>query len=447
MAGVKPRHATNLSLTPRSSNHLDLYNIMKRFSYISLLCGTVAFVSSCSMMEEDLDDCPSGLFVRFVYDYNTQRADMFKDHVGHVAIYLYDEMGNIAATREVSNTATSAPLLTYGYSMHFTPAELKPGRYRVQAIAMQKDWEEATATPGAKYRRNSPQDHQDLLVSLDCSDTHISGTERYEVSNAAPLDTLWHTLKVMHSLPLDNLTVPDLSRTDRPYSPYPIVDQMVEVKEGHATYATVSLIRDTKHLNITLRELDNPTAVYADHYEVRILDKNRHVAHDNEVLTSDSLHYSPYASWTSRFLDDGTMEVETVHTPSTKATRADDGSVKTSSTKATRADDEENNVIQRTAHYNVMFNRLMYNHTENEKNAVMDIINKETGKVVAHINLPSMLSQGRMAYELYNYGHQEYLDREYDYHLDFFLRGDKWLYCDIVINVLSWSKRTQNVSF
>lgn len=417
---------------------------MKRFKYFlfrdlkatfrrCLLWGTAALsLSSCSMMKEDLDDCPTGLFVRFVYDYNTQRADMFKDHVGHVTLYLYDESGNLVTMREVSNTATSAPLLTYGYSMHFTPAELKPGRYRVQAIAMQKGWDEAIATPGAKYRRNSPQDHQDLLVSLDCSDTHISGTERYEVSNAAPLDTLWHTLKVMHSLPLDNLTVPDLSRTDRPYSPYPIVDQMVEVKDGHATYATVSLMRDTNHLNITLRELDNPTAVYADHYEVRILDNNRHVGHDNEVLTSDSLHYTPYASWTSRFLSDGTMEVETVHSPSTKATRADD---------------EEDNVIQRTAHYNVMFNRLMYNHTENEKNAVMDIINKETGKVVAHINLPSMLSQGRMAYELYNYGHQEYLDREYDYHLDFFLRGDKWLYCDIVINVLSWSKRTQNVSF
>ncbi len=92
-----------------------------------------------------------------------------------------------------------------------------------------------------------------------------------------------------------------------------------------------------------------------------------------------------------------------------------------------------------------MFNRLIYNGSDNADNAILQISNKETGAVVAHINLPSMLSQGRMAYELYNYGHQEYLDREYDYHLDFFLKGDKWLYCDIVINVLSWSKRTQNV--
>ena len=39
---------------------------------------------------------------------------------------------------------------------------------------------------------------------------------------------------------------------------------------------------------------------------------------------------------------------------------------------------------------------------------------------------------------------QEYLDREYDYRLDFILKGDQWLYCDVVINVLDWSKRIQN---
>lgn len=57
-----------------------------------------------------------------------------------------------------------------------------------------------------------------------------------------------------------------------------------------------------------------------------------------------------------------------------------------------------------------------------------------------------MLAEGRTAYSTYAYSPQEYLDREYDYHLNFFLRGDSWAYCDIVIDVLGWSKRTQNVS-
>ena len=56
-----------------------------------------------------------------------------------------------------------------------------------------------------------------------------------------------------------------------------------------------------------------------------------------------------------------------------------------------------------------------------------------------------MLANGRSAYELAGYGKQEYLDREHEYHLDFFLIGDKWQYVDVRIDVLAWGKRIQNV--
>lgn len=409
------------------------------FSSAAVMAAVIA-MSSCSMMTEDPDDCPTGLYVRFIYDYNTQRADMFKDHVGHVTLYVYDEQGNLAATRPVSNSITETPLTRYGYTMHFEPRDLAPGRYRLQAVAMQRDWDEALATPGAKYRKTEPGNGRQLSVTLDCDDNLHPGWNHHDVSDAAPLDTLWHTLKVMSYTPQDGINVPDIQKTSAPYSIYPLEEQFVEVRENHATYATVSLIRDTKHLNITLRELDTPTEVYGDKYEVRILDNNRHVAHDNEVLTTDSLHYSPYASWTTRFLEDGSMEIETVH-------NGNPGQYGREAESLTQRSGDDLMTIQRTAHYNIMFNRLIYNASDNADNATLSITNRETGAVVAHINLPSILSQGRMAYEIYNYGHQEYLDREYDYHLDFFLKGDKWIYCDIVINVLAWSKRTQNVEF
>ena len=431
MAGVKPRHATNQKNKKASMNRF--FNTFLRGM---AAMAAVAASTSCSMMQDSVEDCPLGLYVRFVYDYNTQRADMFKDHVGHVALFLYDEHGKLAASRTVSNSDAYAPLSSYGYAMHFSPDELRPGRYRVQAVAMQRDWKEVLATPGAKYRRNSPSAHEDLVIELDRENDTCPGSSHNAVSDAAPLDTLWHTLKVMSHLPQDGNTVPALQRTSKPYSIYPIAEQLVEVKDNRATYATVSLVRDTKHLNITLREIDEPASVSADKYDVRILDTNGTIAHDNEIVTADSLHYSPYASWTSRFLSDGSMEIETIHKglPGQYDSSAKNGN-------------DGGDVVQRTAHYNLMFNRLMYNASENADNAILEISNKETGAIVAHINLPSVLSQGRMAYEIYNYGHQEYLDREYDYHLDFFLKGDKWLYCDIVINVLSWSKRTQNVDF
>ncbi len=415
----------------------------KIFSHIyalSILLLTGMAASSCSMVEEDRSDCPTGLFIRFVYDYNTMRADMFKDHVGHVQVYIFDEKGQLAAERSVSNTELDSPLSRYGYTMHFTPEELRPDRkYRIQAIAMQRDWKDALATIGAKYRHSaSPTDHSEsMTISLDYHYLPITGTQQYQVSDAAPLDTLWHTLKVIAHDPVDNGVVPDIDKTAKPYSIYPIEDQMVTLKKEHATYATVSLIRDTKHLNLTLRHVDDPETVSAAHYEVKIIDNNAHVAHDNSVLTHDSVRYTPYASWTSRLLDNNKVEIEEIHIGNPGQYHA----------PATRDLEEADppKVLQRTAHYNMMFNRLMFDTDDIKNNASLEITNKENGKLVARVNLPYILSQGRLAYDIQNYGHQEYLDREYDYHLDFFLKGDQWI--AVEIHVLSWSKRIQNVDF
>ena len=414
---------------------LTLSNIAA--SAILLLSGISA--ASCSMMTEDRDDCPTGLFVRFVYDYNTQRADMFKDHVGHLQVYVFDENGRLAAQRSVSNTASDAPLSRYGYTMHFTPEELPAGHnYRLQAVAMQRDWNTALAAEGAKYRHTtSPTAHSEsMMISLDHHTEPIEGTSQFAVSSIAPLDTLWHTLRVMPQAPIDDLSIPDIDATHKPYSIYPQSEQTVRIEDGKATYATVSLIRDTKHLNLTLRHVDHPETAFASDYEVKIVDNNAHIAHDNNVLTHDSVRYTPYASWTSRLLEDNTVEIEEAHSGNPGQYHA----------PAARDDGGDGPaVVQRTAHYNLMFNRLLHNAEDNDDNALLEIHNKNTGALVARVNLPYILSQGRMAYEIQNYGHQEYLDREYDYHLDFFLKGEQWI--AVEIHVLSWSRRIQNVDF
>ncbi len=367
------------------------------------------------MIEDKTEDCPSGLYVRFVYDYNTARADMFKDHCGHVTLYVYDESGRKVAERSVSHVNGMEPLRKYGYAVHFEDGELPAGRYRLQAVAMQKDWDETLGCNGAKYRRTEVLDSESLRISLDHDDEQISGTNRHQVNAEAPLDTLWHTLKVASYAPQDGRVAPDLHRTVKPFSIYPLEDQYVTVDDARATYATVSLIRDTKHLNITLRDIDDPDNIYDMDYEVILLDDNAHLAHDNEVIRTDSLQYSPYASWTSRLENGGTIIDGNTTAPG-----------------------------QRTAHYNLMFNRISYNADIN-KSARSQIINRRTNQQVALINLPYTLAEGRIAYDIYNYSPQEYLDREYDYRLDFLLKGGKWFYMDVVINVLSWSKRFQNV--
>lgn len=393
-------------------------NFFLRLLSLSSALAVMGVLSSCTMIEDDMKDCPAGLYVRFVYDYNTMRADMFKDHVGHITLHVYDENGNLAATRAVSNSDTETPLARYGYAIHFMPGELAPGRYRLQAIGMQRDWDEALSNKGAKYRRNEVTHSESLTISLDHSDTPDAVTGHHPVEHKnAPLDTLWHTLKVSSFEPCDGRAVPDLHVTKAPYSIYPLEDQYVTVTEDLATYATVSLIRDTKHLNLTLRQIDFPDAMNHDDYDVMITDDNATLAHDNSVVSGTPLLYSPYASWTTTFSQDGLTR-----------------------------DSRETAEIQRTAHYNMMFNRLMIDTSDVDKGATLKIVNRRSQKTVATINLPYILAQGRTAYE-YIYPPQEYLDREHDYHLDFLLKGDTWVYCDVVINVLSWSKRVQNHEF
>ncbi len=385
--------------------------------------------ASCTMIQDSVDYCPTGLYVRFVYDYNTARADMFKDHVGHVRLYVYDEQGQKVAERSVSNTAASAPLADYGYALHLDPSELRPGRYRLQAVAMQRDWDAAAAADGARYRHEADVTHGEAMrITLDHDPGVIPGTEQHLVDHKSlPLDTLWHTLKVQSHAPTDGVAPMPMQRTSRPYSVYPLDEQYVTVTDNMATYATISLVRDTKHLNITMRHLDFPDDVFHHDYEVTIVDDNATLLHDNALAPSDSLRYTPYAAWTSRFTDGGVIVDPTVP----RAT--------------SQADDDAPDGLryQRTAHYNLMFNRLMYND-DAARSAMLQVRNLNSGKVVARINLPYMLAEGRAAYELYGYSPQEYLDREYDYHLNLFLKGESWAYCDIVVNVLSWSKRHQN---
>ena len=99
----------------------------------------------------------------------------------------------------------------------------------------------------------------------------------------------------------------------------------------------------------------------------------------------------------------------------------------------------------KTAHAGLTFNRLIWSEDPDE-NALLIIRNRNTGKEVCAINLTDFLAQGRNAYDAYAYSRQEYLDRAYDFYLDFFIRNEKWQYAEVRINVLSWAKRIQNVN-
>jgi hypothetical protein len=353
--------------------------------------------ASCSLMDTDTSECPAGLYVNFVYDYNTQRADMFKDHVGYVTVYVFDESDRLVMQRSAGNYGADAPLATYGYQMHFTPEELPVGTYRLVALAMQKDWGEALATSGAKYRRTELKKGDSKSALQVTLDNTAATAEDYAstVSNAAPLDTLWY------------------GTTGAP-GQASFTTSTVTLNATGATYSTINLMRDTKTLNITIRDIDHPNTTPAEKFGITITADNTLLDSDNELVDNGRTLYTPYAQWTTQYPETGDAE-------------------------------------ETTAHYDINFNRLMYNNSMSYLNtsdsgaAILKLWNKENGALIGEFNLAYLLADGRNAFETVNYTAQGYLDREYNYNLDFVLKGDLWKYINISVGILGWAHRVENV--
>ncbi len=357
----------------------------KKFnSWIRNICMGWGFImagsllASCNdLMHDDLPPCDMGVDLQFKYDYNVQRADMFKDHVGGLCVFVYDEQGNFIARHDAYNDATSQPLKDPNYAMRIN---LEPGKYRFVTFAFQKKYEDALAQPGAKFQIALPQ-QGDNITSLHAR----LDREQGKVNNQSqPLDTLWQGLS----------------------------NELVEVKDLQVTRHTIGLVRDTKQLTISLHQTDEPANINADDFSYQITNANGDISYDNSLLPDEELTYTPYYTWTTEFKD------------------------------------TEGNVKERTAHAALMFSRLIWHPVaENDKNAILTITNKTTGEKVARINLADFLAQGRGAFEARHYSEQEFLDREYDYKLDFFLQGNQWKYVQLSISILDWSKRIQRVDF
>ena len=56
-------------------------------------------LTSCESIMEDLEECPQGLRLRFVYDYNMEFANAFPSQVDCLTVVFYDAGGNPVATR------------------------------------------------------------------------------------------------------------------------------------------------------------------------------------------------------------------------------------------------------------------------------------------------------------------------------------------------------------
>jgi hypothetical protein len=367
-----------------------------------------ASLTACSLMSDSLEDCPQGLSVEFVYDYNVERANMFNDHVGSITLYVYDEAGQLVRTQTEDNTSSAKPLRDPNYRM--TVVGLQPGEYRLLALANQRQYADISQLSGVRYLRdgeNGPM--TDLNVTLATQPGAQAATQI-----AQQLDTLWHgTLRsAQYTLNPTRAAEEDV-----------LVDaQTVSVHKYELTKCIVSLVRDTKRLHISLRQSDDPAHCDIADYDIRIVDINGRLLWDNSVDTvgTPTITYRPFDEWNTYY--SGTTGQSYDQRPS------------------------NDNAVEETAHADIDFNRLMLRSGNSTvAPAMLYIVHRPDNKTVAAINLPEILKQGRGAVERYIYTAQGFLDRAYDYRLDFILVGDKWEYLSLGIHTLPWTQRFQNV--
>lgn len=354
-----------------------MLTILRKTLAIAATVMSMSAISGCDVINDGEGYCPEGVDIYFKYDYNVQRADMFSDHVGGVTVYVFDKEGRYITEREEFNDATTRPLAADGYKMTFN---LPQGEYRFIALAHQRSTNEIMNRPGAKYRRT-------ILTAGDRPDKLTVKLDRHSgkvLNENLSLDTLWQGMTATS----------------------------VTVRPLEMTATTISLVRDTKNLTVSLHQLDDPAGIDAADFDVYITDCNGHLAHDNSLLDDEMITYTPYETWTTEF----------------NPRRADEA-------------------MERTPHYALSFNRLIHypDATDNSRNALLTVVDRRSGAAVARINLPDCLAQGRGAFEQRHYTEQEFLDREYDYKLDFFLKGGTWQYMRLSVSLLNWSKRIQNV--
>lgn len=380
------RRVSALSLLER--NNIKTIYIMKHLTkklmaWLWLPLASAAALSSCSMMHEDRGDCPTGLYLGFRYDYNLERADMFADHVGAVDVYVFDADGHYVTTLSDANHGAVRPLARPGYLMH---AELAPGKYKFIALAGSTDYASQMEAGRAHFVRTEPgkgDAMETLRVRLE-TDGRAEAAVRVD-NHGQPLDTLWHGMET----------------------------ELVEVFAERPTYHTISLVRDTKKINVTLRELDDPSAMDVANYDMTITDRNAALRWDNSLDESQTVIYTPHATWNTE-----------------------------DRTPANDANGERAGGIGRMAHADFMTSRIML-HADPADDGIMSITNRLTGIEVVRVNLPDLLSRLRTSEEIYRYSAQEFLDRGYDYRLDFYLKGDRLAYVNISISILGWSKRVQ----
>ena len=309
---------------------------------------------SCNTIYDDQSDCPRGVSLRFVYDYNMEYVNSFHKKVHCVNVYVFDENG-----KYVDNWMETGDVLKdENWRMQ---KEIGEGKYTLLAYGGLCCEESSFKASQLQSRANAQSEISGVVVSL--------------------LHRDWISDQSLH----------------------PLFYGIAELEVGKDDYVekTIYLKKDTNNIRFALQQM-NGEAITADEFDVTIVDDNTVLDWQNEPMPAGLVTYKPWAKG------------ETVI-----------GSGEDGETPVT------------AAYYELSTSRLTTSTSPR-----LIVYNKEKGENIINIPLNTYLLF--LKSELYaNMPAQEFLDRESEWSLVFFLdSNNRWYNTRIIVN--DWVVRINN---
>lgn len=308
--------------------------VLAAFLTIQLSCDTV--------YDDDLQPCPHGVSLRFVYDYNMEYANAFPAKVDCVTLYVFDSEGNYVTT----HTEAGEVLQDENYRMQL---DLEKGDYRFVA-----------------YGGVACEEHSFALLEEPQAGTQWSAL----------------SVEMLH----DNFS-----------SGIKLHDFYYGTEEGTVTAnayeeVTVHLMKNTNNIRVVLQQV-NGQALSNEDFIFTLTDDNTLFDYQNQLVENGIITYAPWS-----------QGCQTVGEKESQVT------VAYAEFSTSRLVDEENHRP-----------RLCIRRASDEK-GIVDI------PLIDYLLLLKSDAYSDM-------GAQEFLDRESEWSLIFFLDGNlEWQKTQIIVN-------------
>lgn len=222
----------------------SLHKIVKALAAAALMAVAAGAATSCdSVIYDDLDPCPQGVELRFVYDYNMEFANAFPSKVSCLNVEIYDNSGRYLTTQ----TVAGPELADEDWRMTL---DLDPGHYTFVAYG-------GMACNDASFAFVNPPAPGSLLTSLAVE------------------------LK------------PGMAGTELHHLFYGRLDVDIDAADTERRRATVRMMKDTNNIRILLQNVDGHPVDNTD-FTFSLTADNTLMAWDNSLVATSETLYTPW---------------------------------------------------------------------------------------------------------------------------------------------------------